>query len=49
MNCDRMVSMNVPALGVYGQPQMKCGAPTPRESCPFGHDRHLQCPYKVAR
>lgn len=44
--CQRMVSMNVPALGVTGMPQTKCGAPTPRDRCPFGHDRHTGCPYR---
>jgi hypothetical protein len=41
-----MVSMSVPALGVTGLPQMRCGAPIPRESCPFSHDRHVGCPYR---
>ena len=43
--CERMVSMNVPSLGVTGMPQAKCGAPIPRETCPFVHDTHTHCPF----
>jgi hypothetical protein len=39
-----MISLNVPSLGVTGLPQLKCGAPVPRENCPF---YHTGCPYKV--
>lgn len=35
-SCQIMVSLNLPTLGIYGQPQVKCGAPIPRGSCPFG-------------
>lgn len=42
--CLRMVSMSLPELGVFG-PQMRCGAPIPRERCPFDHDPHNRCPY----
>jgi len=45
--CRRMVSMSVPELGVTGLPQMVCGAPIPRDRCPFGHDRFSDCPYRV--
>lgn len=45
-DCPRMVSMTVPELGVTGLPQMKCGAPIPRDHCPFSHDRFTGCPYR---
>lgn len=44
--CQRMVSLNVPELGVTGMPQTKCGAPIPREHCPFSNDPHTGCPYR---
>jgi hypothetical protein len=43
--CQRMVSLNVPELGVTGMPQAKCGAPIPRGRCPFSNDPHTGCPY----
>jgi hypothetical protein len=45
LDCRRMVSMSVPELGVTG-PQMRCGAPIPRDHCPFSHDRFTGCPYR---
>jgi hypothetical protein len=45
--CQRMVSMNVPELDVSGLPQVRCGAPIPREHCPFDNDRFNDCPYRM--